>query len=145
MSPPVHKLTAPEVAAELRRRLAAGETHQSLADHYGVDRSSITAFKIRNAATITQLRAQLQDAAAQVDGLWITGRVDRLALIQDVAERTLRELEDADVDRVPELTRTFLAAVHEAAEQLGQLPSRTQVNVQTVVNYRFDGVDLEQL
>lgn len=143
--PPVHRLTSIRGTSDACRRLAEGETNRAVAAAYGLQPSSVAKFKARNGAKIQALRAQLEKRAAEDDGLWIARRADRLAFLQDCCERLTVAIDAADDDALPELVRTSISALHEAAEQLGQLPSRTTVAATTIVNYRFHGVDLEAL
>lgn len=127
------------------RALADGATNRAIAEKYGCNPSSVSAFRARHGRSIAALREDAEAAADAEDGLWIASRVDRLGVLQDAVERLLEVADRCDDDALPELVRTSISALHEAAEQLGQLPSRTMVASTTVVNYRFDGVDLDAL
>jgi len=137
--------TGPERVAEVRRKLAAGATNRMIAEEYDCNMSTVSGFRARHGAKIAQLRAELVEAAQAEDGLWIAHRVDRLGALQDMVERVIVVAAECGNDQLPEMVRTAIAGLHEAAEQLGQLPSRTQVNVGTQVNYRLEGVDMEAL
>lgn len=134
--------------AQLVDDLATGiDTPGELAQRYGVTRSAIYAFRDRHRDDIAGRRDELGDAFASVTGLWIASKEARIAELQDGYERIVAMLQadDTDPDMVPELQRTLVTILHEAAEQLGQLPSRVQVQTATVIQYEIPGVDLSQL
>jgi hypothetical protein len=144
-APARRKLDTPTNRPKVIRALADGKTNRALADEYGCVPSAVSSFRARHGRSIAKLREELADAAAAEDGLWIASRLDRLGVLQDAVERLLEVADTADASALPELIRTKISALHEAAEQLGQLPSRMSAVSTTVVNYRFDGVDLEAL
>lgn len=138
-------LASIQATADACRMLAGGATNRTVAEHFDMDPSTVSKFRARNGAKIAELRQKLADAAAAEDGLWIASRIDRLGVLQDAVEQLFEVADRCADDALPELVRTTITALHEAAEQLGQLPSRTVVASTTVVNYRFDGVELDQL
>lgn len=146
MSSPSRKLAAggPEDVAKVIRMLAEGRRVIDIAAEYGCDHSSVSRFKARNMVDVQRLQAQLEGAARDADGLWIADKLARVAVLQDQAERLQAQI-DAAGEPVPELERTLTSTLHEVAEQLGQLPARTVVASSTVVNYVFNGVELDAL
>lgn len=125
--------------------LAAGITNRAIAEHYKVSPSAVVKFRGRHGAEIMRLRKAVVEAAAAQEALWIADRVDRLAVLQDATEQAVTMLDKAPADRVPELIRTIVAALHEAAEQTGQLPARSALIAQQIVTYRIEGVDMDKL
>lgn len=141
----------PEIVAEVVDALALGVTTPAqLSKQYGVTREAVYDFRKRHDAAIRARRAELGTAFAEATGLWIADREARMQELQTAAQRIIGLLEnadaaDADKSMVPELTRTLAGLLHEAAEQLGQLPQRLQVQVNQVINYTVHGVDMSKL
>lgn len=144
-APPTHKLETDENRAEVIRLLAGGTTQRAIAQRFGCRPSSVGEFRNRHIGEINRLRGELQDAARAEDQLWIAHRIDRLGVLQDQLEELLEAVDNTGSEELPELTRTIVTVLHEAAEQLGQLPARSVQVANTIVNYRLGGVDLEQL
>lgn len=125
------------VRHKLIRELAAGDKTQAvLAEEYGVTEVSIGKFKKRHLTAIAEATAQLED---EMSDLWIANKGMRLAELQE------------DVDNIgdnmdPELLTVKHRALKQAAEELGQLPGRANVVVNTApITYKIDGVDMENL
>lgn len=125
------------VRNKLIRELAEEKVTQvELAERYGVTPVSIGNFKKRHWTEITDVRDDLDN---QFAGLWIAKKEARLAEYQD------------DVDRIGEtlnheLLKAKQIALRSAAEEMGQLPSRFSMQVNTApVTYKINGVDLEKL
>ena len=125
------------VKHKLIREIAEGKkTNVTLAVEYGTTPTSISNFKRRHATLVEQAKQDLADKFAD---LWIADKRNRLAELQ------------ADVDNMgddpdPDLLKIKHAAMKQAAEELGQLPSRMGVSVQAAtVSFQIEGVDLETL
>lgn len=125
------------VRHRLVRDLAIAEKSQAeLAEIYGVSQTSMSAFKKRNAMAIEEVRNNLADEYA---GLWVAEKMKRIAEYQEAAEKMAKGVSP----RNQEVLVSILKAV---AEELGQLPARTQVQVnQQQVTYEIVGVPLEDL
>jgi hypothetical protein len=150
--------------------LAAGElSHRALAAKHGVSGAgAIAEFKKKYRAEIDRQRA---DMANRFANLWIADKAARLAGYQDEAEVAEREIQKAVDDRLiikadkpdPDdmedgalegdvsgpVSRYFRArdrALRSAAEELGQLPTRTTVALEsTTIRHIIEGVDLDKL
>jgi hypothetical protein len=125
------------VKHRLIRDFALGEkTGGQLAEQYGVSRTSISAFKKRNAMEIEEVRNNLADEYA---GVWVAQKMARIQEYQQAAEK----MANGTSARNQEVLVSILKAV---AEELGQLPARTQVQVNTAnVTYEIIGIDPEDL
>lgn len=142
------KLERGTVTAELVRHLAERDLNQTeLAAKYSVTRASVSAFAKRHTGEIERYRERLDITAA---GLWVADRDMRLAEIQTVIVETRKDLDDpkagASVPKA-ENRRVILQAVRNAAEELGQLPSKSPeflANVQTINRIVFSGVTQEE-
>lgn len=131
------------------RDLAAGMSLSETAEKYGVHRDSIINFKRAHMPDIEDLRKQV---ANESNGLWIASQFNRLAEYQQAFEDV-----DTAVAQIIEFGGNLGAAemafikekrgiLRQAAEELGQLPSRNQVNVQGAsVTYSFPGVNADDL
>jgi hypothetical protein len=135
---------------ELVRLLAAGEIPRAkLAKRFGVAGSSVTEFAQRHVADIDRVRDKLTDEFA---GLWIAEKRARLVHLQDQVDRVLDLVEDpgeaarANVG-MAEIERVVQTALRNAAEELGQLPSRHTVQHEGGVSVRYElvGIALEDL
>lgn len=125
------------VKHRLIRDFALGEkTGAQLAEQYGVSQTSISAFKKRNAMEIEDVRNNLADEYA---GVWVAQKMARIAEYQQAAEK----MANGTSARNQEVLVSILKAV---AEELGQLPARTQVQVNTQnVTYEIVGINPEDL
>lgn len=125
------------VKHRLVRDMAIGEKSQrALAAQYGVSQTSISSFKKRHSMEIEEVRNNMADEYA---GLWVAQKMQRIAEYQQAAEK----MANGSSPRNQEVLVTILKAV---AEELGQLPTRTQVNVtneQTV--YQVVGVSVDDI
>lgn len=141
----------PETFAEVVNMLASGMYPvPAIAKQYGVTRAAVYMFRTRHKREIDARRAELGDRFAEITGLWIASKEERIQALQDAAERIERLLSatdeaEADTSYVAELTRTLAGIMHEVAEQLGQLPTRVQVQTTTVINYEVVGVDMSAI
>lgn len=125
------------VKHRLIRDFALGErTGRQLAEQYGVSTTSISAFKKRYAFEIETVRNELADEYA---GLWVAQKLDRLRQYQEAAEKMASGM-------TPRSAEVLVNILKAAAEELGQLPARTQVNVssQTTV-YEIVGVSVDDI
>jgi hypothetical protein len=125
------------VKHRLIRDLAIGEkTGQALGDQYGVSRTSISNFKRKYGMEIEDVRNNLADEYA---GTWVAQKMNRIAEYQQAAEK----MAAGTSPRNQEVLVSILKAV---AEELGQLPARTQVQVNTQqVTYQVVGIDPSEL
>ncbi len=121
----------------LIRDLALGELNGiELAAKYHCSRPAISIFKRRHGIEIDQVREGILD---EYSGVWVAKKVDRLRAYQDKAEQML----DGRSPRNAEVLVTILKAV---AEELGDLPTRSQVNVTNQsVTYQVVGIDPDSL
>lgn len=119
--------------AYARRRLiielAKGEkTERQLAAIYECAPSAINQFKQRHLAAITETSENLGNEFA---GLWIAQKLDRLA-----------ELEALFEDGISARDReTKAMLLRHAAEELGQIPNKTTVDVTAEVKVKIEGLD----
>ena len=125
------------VAHRLIRDFALGEkTGTELAEQYGVSPTSISLFKRRHALEIEEVRNNLADEYA---GVWVAQKLNRIREYQAAAEK----MAEGKSPRNAEVLVTILKAV---AEELGQLPARTQVNISNeTVTYEIVGVSVDDI
>jgi predicted transcriptional regulator len=129
------------LARQLCRDLAVGNVSQSqLAEKYGVGPSAISYHAKKNAEEIAAIKADIENEFA---GMWIAQKQSRVAEYQSDAERINTALDKSD-ELDPKLLRAKNAALKAAAEEMGQLSAKVQVQVQTQqVDYWIDGCDLD--
>lgn len=125
------------VKHRLIRDFALGEKNGvELAEQYGCSVTSISMFKKRHAMEIEEVRNNLADEYA---GVWVANKLDRIRQYQEAAEN----MAAGKTARSAEVLVTILKAV---AEELGQLPARTQVNVsQENVTYEIVGISPDDI
>lgn len=125
------------VRHRLIRDFALGEkTGQELARQYGVSSNSISSFKKRHSLEIEEVRNNLADEYA---GVWVAQKLARIQEYQVAAEK----MANGDSPRNAEVLTSILKAV---AEELGQLPARTQVSVSTEqVTYQIVGISPDDI
>lgn len=153
-------------------QLATGDLSQAdIARGVGVSQHSVHEFAKEFAAEIAAVEAELE---AEFRGLWIADKYNRLAELQDdadeigdlVATRMASgdprngmininagdEGEGAEVEvevKTDDTVRWIKlrhAALRYAAEELGQIPNRMQLNVGgKIATYKLDGVDIDQV
>lgn len=116
------------------------KTMTALAAQYGVVPSAITNFRHRHQAEILAVQQNLGDRFA---ALWVADKGRRIAEYQ-------QDIEDINALQgstpTAELTRIKHGALKNVAEELGHLPSKTQIQVNNAqVAYAFEGVDLDKL
>ena len=121
----------------LIRELAACELSQKeLAEKYRCSVPAISIFKRRHSSEIDQVRDNQADKYADV---WVAQKVERLRAYQD----KVQEMLDGSSPRHAEVLANLLKAV---AEELGDLPARQQVNVNTTnVEYKVVGINPNDL
>lgn len=125
------------VKHRLIRDFALGEkTGVELAQIYGVSQTSISAFRKRHSLEIEEVKNNLADEYA---GVWVAQKLERIRQYQEAAEKMAR----GESPRNQEVLVNILKAV---AEELGQLPARTQVNIsQESVTYEIVGVSPDDI
>lgn len=125
------------VKHRLIRDFALGEkTGRELAEQYGVSTTSISSFKKRHSMEIEEVRNNLADEYA---GVWVANKLKRIQEYQEAAEKMAKGVSP----RNQEVLVTILKAV---AEELGQLPTRQQVNVsQETTVYQVVGVSVDDI
>lgn len=140
--------------------------HAELARALGVVPSAIQAFKNRHMNEIVDKRKDMED---QFIGMWIADKVHRLSEMQqdvtDINEMIEGKLDAATpapfnpldpandgastpsaTDDLPSWFRVKTAILRAAAEELGQIPQKVQVQVgASIVTYKIDGVDLDRI
>lgn len=143
---PGHVLDDADAHSEIIDALARGDLSiAELARRHTVTRSAIYLFRNRHADEIEARREELGHHLAELTNLWMADKHARLRELEGIYERLAGMFDGAGPDDAPELARTLISVLHEAAEQLGQLPARVQVQSMTVVRYELPGVDMEQL
>lgn len=125
------------VKHRLIRDFALGEkTGQELAAIYGCSTTSISQFKKRHALEIEEVRNNLAD---QYAGVWVAKKLERIREYQNAAEK----MASGDSARNQEVLVSILKAV---AEELGDLPARTQVNISNEnVTYEIVGLSVDDI
>lgn len=126
---------------ELIRLLALRQhTYEQLGEMFGVSPQGISSFNRRNATEIEKCEVDLA-SEDEFAGLWIVDKAKRVAEYQSDVERLNEAMQDA-------LDPTGLRIKHNAllrvAEEMGQLPTKVQAQVETkIVRYVIEGVDPE--
>lgn len=147
-----HRLTRSYLRVELINDLAAGELSQEkLAEKYRVSPATITDFKRRFSYEIEERARFIREQVGDVtSGLWIADKRNRLASYQeqaDILEEAIIKRDGQgnkpDVSLMKQLSNTLRSV----AEELGDLPSRVQINNTQAesVHYTIEGVDTDKL
>lgn len=125
------------VKHRLIRDFALGEKNQKeLAEIYGVSATAMTQFKRRHGLEIEEVRNDLAD---QYAGVWVAKKIERIREYQNAAEK----MASGESARSQEVLVSILKAV---AEELGDLPARTQVNISNEeVTYQIVGVSVDDI
>jgi hypothetical protein len=139
-------LRIPRVRLSLIQDLAEGKlTLVQLGEKYGVTSMAIHHFKTDFAEEIEGIRSKAIDMLSL---LWVTDKAKRLATYQrslDLIENTIEKAAEEDGTITPEtaaLLKEQARALRFAAEEMGALPSRTQIVVENKsVDYTVNGVD----
>lgn len=143
------------------RLLAAAEISQTaIAEKFGVSQPAVSQFAKRHAEEIAAVRADMDDEFA---GIAIASKVNRVALLQEIAEKALEPVPKVSANgkvtmvinpdtKEPEIVmevdaRAAMAALKQVAEELGQLVQRSQVSgdMNTTTTYRIEGVAPDDL
>lgn len=145
---------------QVMREIAVGEmTQTALAAKYGVSQSAVSQFSSRYADEIADIRA---DMANEFAGILIAQKANRLALYQELAEialtptpklatngKTVTVLNaDGEPETVMEVdVRAAAQVAKQAAEEMGQLPTRLQVQggLDVTTKYTVTGINPEDL
>jgi predicted transcriptional regulator len=138
------------VRLEVIRLLAAGELNQTeIAERYGVASNTVSDFAKKYSAQILEVRGKLDDEFA---GLWIAQKAARIAEYEDMIGELGKIIEASENDpaivraQVSSLFRAQQAALRSVAEELGSLPTRQEIKIQSApVIYRIEGVEVENL
>ncbi len=132
------------IAAKLIRELAIDEkTQVVLAEEYGVAQSTVASFKKKHLQRIEEVRDALADEFA---GLWITMKANRLAEYQSDVEAINEKTQASKTTMADsEMLRTKASLLKSVAEELGQLPGRAQVVINTPVVHEIYGLDTDKL
>lgn len=133
----------------------SGMTQKEIGEKYGVGQSSVSEFATRNREAINAVRA---DADNEYAGILIAQKRERLALLEEIADEAMKptpkidnkgnHVQDRDGEYVYEIDgRAAMQAVKQAAEEMGQLPTRLQISggLDVKTNYTIDGVDPNEL
>lgn len=140
----------------IRKLALGGQSQAELAREYDVTDGAITQFRDRNAEAIAAIRADAEDEFA---GILIAQKANRLAAYDELAQIAMvptpkidnkgTHVRDAETNElVYEVDGRLLAtALKQAAEEMGQLPTRLQVagELGVTTTYRVEGVDPSDL
>jgi len=144
----------------MRELAAGGQSQEAIAAKHGVTQGAVSQFAKKYAVEIQEIRENMADEFA---GLWITKKHNRLAMYEEIAAQALKPtpkvtpagkvVRDVDpitgnVETVMEIDGRLAAQVaKQAAEEMGQLPTRLQVSgeMNTTTTYRVEGVAPEDL
>lgn len=125
------------VKAQLVQDLAIAEVSQTeLAEKYGVTQGAISSFKKRNIELIEARREKMLD---DYGTLWIAQKFDRLATRQTEIENLMSQKISA---RNSEVIDKLLNSV---AAELGDIPNKSTMDVNTNVKYEIVGINLDDL
>lgn len=116
-------------------------TQQALADEYGVTVQTVNRLCAMNRDLIERVREEIR---AEVDELWISKQVNRVAVHQHNVERLLELADRIDDEKVPLTLKEVRNTLRAVAEELGQLAPKT-VDVGNPVTVRLEGVDTDAL
>ncbi len=121
----------------LIRDLALAERSQrELAEQYGVSQNAISQFKKRFALEVEEVRDNLADEYA---GVWVADKLARIQEYQEAAEKMA-------AGKTPRSTEVLVTILKAVAEELGDLPARTQTNVSIQqTSYEIVGINPEDI
>lgn len=135
--------------------MAPGDTLSALAKKYGVSSAAMTKFKQRHA---DEIAAVAKDADDEFAGMLIAQKAFRLGLLQEIAEKAGEAVPkvtpagkvayDEDGNQIMEIDyRAQMAALKQAAEELGQLANRMTISgdINTTTTYRIVNVTDDDL
>jgi hypothetical protein len=140
----------------MRDLALSGMTQQAIADKYGVTQGAVSQFKDKHAEAIAEIAAAADDEYA---GIWIAQKQNRLEALAEIAEIAMQPTPKITTkgtvvfhpetgDLVSEVDGRLAAQVmKQAAEEMGQLPTRLQVSgdMNTTTTYRVESVNVEDL
>jgi predicted transcriptional regulator len=141
-------LEVPWRRLKVMRDLAQGEmTQGQIAKKYGVTQGAISQFADRNSDQIVEIAADLNN---QFAGIAFAEKANRVAELSNDAEKVGELLADpATAARAgvqyAEMARVRQSALRAISEELGQLPSRMQVQVTGSLDVQVNGVDVGDL
>lgn len=129
------------------RDLAKGDKPAALGRRYGVTTQSVCEFRDRHKERIEEVRTHLDDAYA---GIEFASKGARVAELSKDAADIAALLGDPDTAaragvQYAEMARVKQGALRAIAEELGQLPSRMQVQVGGSLDVTIGGVELGDL
>lgn len=140
-------LERPSVQIRVIRALAKKERPAAVARQFGVTRQAMQEFRDRHRDRIAEVAANLDDAFAGIEFANKGARVAELSRqVRDIAD-LLADPETAakaGVQRA-EMERVVQSGLRGIAEELGQLPSRMQVQVGGQLDVAINGVALADL
>lgn len=124
---------------ELQKALATGEVKRTvLARRYGVSPQAITQFAKRYRWEIDQIRGHVDEALA---GLWISSKDNRLAAYQGEYEASLaNEFYSNHYEHV----KTRAAILRAVADELGDIPNKSQLTIGGTVRHELVGIDVDE-
>jgi hypothetical protein len=123
-------------------------SHSQLAEKYGLTPPGVTLFARRHRFAIEQIKEKIEGDLHQ---LWIADKEKRLAEYQQDVEdiNSVLELNEEGYWQIEDpmsYMKVKHSAMKSAAEELGQLPAKTVVQVaHTEINYSVEGVDMSYL
>ena len=144
----------------IRDLALSGVTQKALAEKYGVAESSMSEFASKHAEAIAAVRA---DADNEFAGILIAQKAARLEALQEIAEIAMTPVpkvsvkgdaahwinpETGQIETVMEVDGRLAAqAMKQAAEEMGQLPTRVQISggLDVKTNYTIEGVSPDEL
>lgn len=141
--------------------LLAGGSERQVAEFFGASPRGVVLFKQRH---IGQLQAVKAEAVEQVKHLWITDKVRRLEVLQEVTEMTLTELREFGITVVEEIetegvitrtrdyrgtmTRELRGLLKDAAIEEGQIvpaaPSKGGLTREVIIR-EYQGIPQEYI
>jgi hypothetical protein len=121
------------------------KTQIVLAREYGVTQGAVSQFQTRHQAEIDAVKLDIENEFA---GLWVAKKVNRLAELESDIERII-QTNAGDTVRMAdaEILRTKAALLRQIADELGQIPNKSHVKIESenVVRYLMTDVDDENL
>lgn len=136
-------LRLPWIKLATQRDLAEGKLSMTeIAAKLDISINAVSQFAKRHAPVIEAMRADLQNEMA---GLWVAEKQNRIAVLQEDIENAdfLQSiLPGGDSGAVARIKHNALKQV---AEELGQIPNKSQVQHTGKVEYNFVGIDTADL
>lgn len=123
---------------ELCRDLAKAEVKRAaLARKYGVSGSAITKFAKRHAARIDEIRAHMDEEFAAT---WIADKKRRIEAMQADFEVSSESPFAGHYEQI----RTRTEILRKVAEELGQIPNKSNIIIGGTVRHELVGVDVNE-